>query len=263
MRKPPTATSSRWATISRATDWARSARYSTAIRPTRRARDRPGVERGQCCASGANQPALALSGLPDTVGRRERRHLRQPALPDRPERRRPVVRDHAHLRDRDPGDRKRTREPPGERVRVHPDRRLEHQRGHPDGGGGSDRVGAQWAVRPALRAGARLPDARGGRSASRDRVRQVLDQEGRRVKPSAYDLGQRAPGRRRRLARMPNSPAPDVHADGAISRHVWVQLVDGDEPLSPPVAIVFAENDCERNSAALIWRQTGPIEPGG
>lgn len=51
--------------------------------------------------------------------------------------------------------------------------------------------------------------------------------------------------------------------DGAISRHVWVQLVDGDEPLSPPVAIVFAENDCERNSAALIWRQTGPIEPRG
>ena len=59
-------------------------------------------------------------------------------------------------------------------------------------------------------------------------------------------------------------PAVDsIVCTGEPLAYSGAQLVDGDEPLSPPVAIVFAENDCERNSAALIWRQTGPIEPGG
>jgi hypothetical protein len=50
--------------------------------------------------------------------------------------------------------------------------------------------------------------------------------------------------------------------DGTTSRHVWVQLVDGEQPLSPPVAVVFEASDCERNHAALALRQSGPTDPG-
>ncbi len=50
--------------------------------------------------------------------------------------------------------------------------------------------------------------------------------------------------------------------DGTTSRHVWVQLVDGEQPVSPPVAVVFEAGDCERNHAALTLRQAGPTDPG-
>lgn len=50
--------------------------------------------------------------------------------------------------------------------------------------------------------------------------------------------------------------------DGVFDRHIWIQLMSGDQPLSPPVAIVFASSDCERNHAGLVLRQTGPIDPG-